>query len=234
MTATLTPPAPAKARTMPILIGDRITIPASVVDHDSYREWARSDDYPEKLRTHWIDGALIVEDEMEQMYTHNRVKAVICAVLLPLADALGTGEYLSDGMMLSLPAIDLTTVTDGLYFHHASFRAGRIRSVPNARGVGHLELIGPPEMVLEVVSEHSVRKDMVRLTDAYQRAGIDEFWRVDVRAGTVFEILRNDGTAWQPSATTDGWQRSAIFGREFRLRGEPNPLGHVKFFLDTR
>ena len=236
MSATLAPPVPVPAapvaRSMPIRLNERATIPASVVDFDSFREWARSDDYPEKLRTHWIDGTLWVDTDMEQFYTHLRVKGIICSVLMPLADSLGTGEYGADGMFLTLPTIPVSTVPDGLFVFYDSFRSGRVASVPNARGAGMLELVGPPDMVLEVVSDNSVQKDMVRLTDAYLRAGACEFWRVDVRAGLLFEILRNDGTAWQPCTTPDGWQRSAVFGREFRLRQEPNPLGHIKCFLD--
>jgi Uma2 family endonuclease len=238
MTAILTPPATTAApaiRSMPIRLNDRVTIPASVVDHDSFRVWARSDDYPEKFRASWIDGALWVDLDMEQLYTHNRVKSVICSVLLPLADALRLGEYLGDGMLVTLPApVGVTTSPDGLLAFFDSFRSRRIVPVPNARGVGAVELEGVPDMVLEVVSDWSVEKDTVRLTAAYLRAGVCEYWRVDVRAGLVFEILDNGGTAWRPTQTPDGWWRSPIFGREFRLRQEPNPLGHVKYFLDMR
>ncbi len=244
MSTILTPPAappaaphtgrPASVRSMPIRLNERVTIPASVVDHDSFREWARSDDFPEKLRASWIDGTLWVDLDMEQLYTHGRVKNIICSVLMPLADTLGAGEYIGDGMLLTLLNPPLTTGSDGLFVFFDSIRSGRITTVPNTRGIGHVEIIGAPDMVLEVVSDWSVEKDLVRLTAAYLQAGVCEYWRVDVRAGLLFEILRNDGSAWQPTQTPDGWWRSAIFGREFRLRQEPNPLGHVKYFLDMR
>ncbi|MBY0229522.1 MAG: hypothetical protein K2W96_09605 [Gemmataceae bacterium] len=108
MTPTLTPPAPPAAaapavpvtptavpvlaRSMSIRLNERVTIPASVVDFASFREWRKSDDYPEKLRTHWIEGALWVDLDTEQLHTHGRVRNIICSVLMPLADNLGTGE----------------------------------------------------------------------------------------------------------------------------------------------
>ncbi|MBY0228641.1 MAG: Uma2 family endonuclease [Gemmataceae bacterium] len=241
-TAPVAPPVPAapippQARTMPIMLNGRlpVTIPASVVDHDSYRAWARSDDYPEKLRTHWIDGALWVDTDMEQLYTHNRIKNVFCSVLMPLADRLGTGEYAGDGMLLTLRDPALTTGPDGLFVLHASRRSGRIALVPNARGIGCVELEGTPDMVLEAVSDSSVAKDTVRLEAACLQAGVQEYWRVDARAGRLdFVILRNDGTAWQPCPTPDGWQRSALFGHDFRLRQGTNPFGDPLWFLDVR
>lgn len=221
---------------MPIRINERVTIPETVVDHDSFLSWLRSADYPDKLRTHWIDGTLWVDLDMEQMYSHNRVKGVIGSVLLPLADILGVGEYCVDGMILTLRVPVLTTGPDGVYLLHASRRSGRIALVPNASAVGCVVLEGSPDMVLEVVSDWSVDKDTVRLATAYLQAGVCEYWIADVREGRLdFRILRNDGSgAWQPCTTQDGWERSALFGREFRLRQETNPFGDPVYFLDSR
>ncbi|MBY0229523.1 MAG: Uma2 family endonuclease [Gemmataceae bacterium] len=138
-------------------------------------------------------------------------------------------------MLLILRTPEVATGPDGVFVLFDSWRSGRITTQPNTRGVGHIVFEGTPGMVLEVVSDSSVEKDTVLLDAAYLQAGVSEYWRVDVRGGRLhFVILRNDGTGWQPCPTPDGWQRSALFGREFRLRQETNPFGHVKYFLDVR
>ena len=54
-----------------------------------------------------------------------------------------------------------------------------------------MRLEGSPDLVIEVVSDGSVRKDMVRLRDQYWQAGIQEYWLIDVRGEhLLFDILR--------------------------------------------
>lgn len=239
MTTIITPPGPlaaaGPAKGIQIQIGNRFTVPPTVVDLDSFRAWARSDELPEKARVAWLDGTLWVEPDMEQLYTHNRVKSVFCSVLLPLADARGAGEYCVDGMLLTLPLARVSTVPDGLYFTYAAISAGRLRTEPSSGGTGAVELVGAPEMVLEVVSVSSIDKDMVRLAAAYHQAGVGEFWRVNLLGpDSVFEILRNEQAGWQPTQLPDGWWRSDVFGRDFFLRQVPSPIGQLRVFLDVR
>ena len=57
---------------------------------------------------------------------------------------------------------------------------------------GFKEFEGTPDMVLEVVSATSVRKDTEILRDLYWRAGIQEYWLVDARGDEpLFSILRH-------------------------------------------
>ena len=55
---------------------------------------------------------------------------------------------------------------------------------------GYVELDGSPDMVLEVVSDSSVEKDIDVLMDLYWKAGIREYWLVDARGERIeFKIL---------------------------------------------
>jgi Uma2 family endonuclease len=91
-------------------------------------------------------------------------------------------------------------------------------------------------MVLEVVSATSLRKDTETLRELYWKAGIPEYWLVDARGDApAFALLRHAArgyTATRPRA--HGWLRSAVFGRAFRLRQHPGPLGHPQYIVDVR
>ena len=90
---------------------------------------------------------------------------------------------------------------------------------------GYIELEGAPDLVVEVVSNHSVGKDLRRLPPLYAAAGVPELWLVDARREIRFEIrtLGADGyRILEPDA--EGWILSPLLGVRFRLRQfEPRP-----------
>jgi Uma2 family endonuclease len=91
--------------------------------------------------------------------------------------------------------------------------------------------------VLEVISESSVTKDKTRLREAYHKAGIPEYWLIDARDDKKlsFQILirrKNGYAAATPDA--DGWQRSKVFGRAFRLDRVLDEFGLWDYTLHVR
>ena len=115
-----------------------------------------------------------------------------------------------------------------------TFRIERVRELPDANGVGVVELEGTPDMVLEVVSDSSEERDTVTLPHVYHLAGIPEFWRVDARAELCFEILRREASGYVPTRQPDGWWRSEVFGRDFLLTAGVDPIGEPRFTLQHR
>ena len=98
-----------------------------------------------------------------------------------------------------------------------------------------LEVVGSPDMALEIVSKTSVQKDTVELLDAYWRAGISEYWLVDPRGDAPrLEIYRRGATKYLPSRKQDGWVRSPLFGKSFRLTRQPGRNGISEFTLAIR
>ena len=81
------------------------------------------------------------------------------------------------------------------------------------------ELEGTPDLVVEIISDSSVRKDRKLLREAYARAGIPEYWLIDARGAEVdFQILVHAEDDYAPAKRTGGWQVSPTFGKKFRLR----------------
>ncbi len=235
MSATLTPPAaPPPSPLKTIQIGSTWSIPATVVDLDSFRDWVKSDAFPEKMRVAWLDGQLWVDADMEQLYSHNAIKTEFASVLHPLARTTGLGRFVTAGMLLTIPPNSFSTGPDGMLLTFAALDAGRLVEVANSRAVGVVEVVGVPDMVLEVVSDSSVGKDTADLPRLHHAAGTPEFWRVDARRGLTFEIFRHEPAGYAPTLLPDGWWRSAVFGREFRLRQTADPRGRPEYFLDMR
>jgi Uma2 family endonuclease len=90
-------------------------------------------------------------------------------------------------------------------------------------------------VVLEVVSDSSVRKDTVVLRRAYWEAGVREYWLVDARRGALkFDVLRYTAKGFRAARKKDGWVESAVFGKSFRLRVGTGSSGYPDYDLDVR
>ena len=101
---------------------------------------------------------------------------------------------------------------------------------PTGRGTG-----GTPDLIVEIVSDSSVRKDTLRLPAAYHAAGVREFWLVDARKAEVqFQILRWTPSQYVAAEQIDGTARSDVFGCGFSLVRSRNPSGRFVYDLVVR
>ena len=100
---------------------------------------------------------------------------------------------------------------------------------------GYTEILGTPDMVLEVVSASSVTKDTVSLREAYFEAGISEYWLVDARGDRLeFQILKRGEIEYTDTRKVGGWIKSAVFGKSFKLTRGVNRSGNPTFKLDVK
>src|SRR5205823_3175473 len=153
----------------------------------------------------------------EQFFTHNQVKTELAFRLTGVVKAAQLGRYVGDGMLLTNTAANLSAQPDGAFYSRATRERGRI-TFREGRDEGFVELEGSPDMVLEVVSTSSVRKDTVTLKGLYWKAGIPEYWLVDVRREPlVFEIFRHTAKGYVATPKKAGWVRSRVFRKWFRL-----------------
>lgn len=214
-------------------LAGRVDFPAWIHDHESFRTWARSPDCPEKLRVAYYDNAIWVDPEMEQLFAHNQVKFRVGVTLAPVVE--GSGLYVPDGMLLSHSGVGLSTIPDGLFVSYEAFNSGRVRQIPGARG-GCTELEGAPEMILEVVSDSSVQKDLIDMPPLYFAAGVREYWTIDVRADEpLFQLWRRGVAGFvQPRKAAGHWRKSDVFGRSFRLVTGKDRLDNPTYTLEVK
>ena len=217
-----------------VLDAQVVRIPSWIVDLDSFRRWARSDEFPEAGRICYLSGEVWVDMSKEQVFTHNQVKSEFNLVIGGLAKQERLGRYFPDGLLLSNVDADLTAQPDGTFVSHASLQAGRVHFVEGVQE-GFVELEGTPDMVLEVLSHSSEEKDTITLRDLYWQAGISEYWLVDARGDRpLLEILRYTDKGYVTGHKQGGWAKSAVFGKSFRLTEQTDPLGHPEYTLAVR
>lgn len=208
-----------------------VRVPEWVRDLASFRRWARSADFPERGWYSFLDGGLWVEPNMERL-AHNKVKSKISAVLTLLTEQEQVGTYLNDRMLLTNLTAGLSTEPDGMFFSYDAERSGRVKL---EHGEDSIEVIGSPEMVLEVISRSSVQKDTAVLRNLYWRAGVKEYWLADPREeDVVFDILRHGPKGYGVARKQAGWVRSSVFGKSFRLSRQNDPLGHPTYRFAVR
>jgi Uma2 family endonuclease len=116
--------------------------------------------------------------------------------------------------------------------------SGRVRLVPKATGEAerYIEIEGPPNVVVEIVSDSSVRKDTRRLPVSYWEAGVEEYWLADARGKQLmFQIYRRGTDGYEPvAADAEGFQTSAVFQRQFRLDRQRDRHGRWAYDLKSR
>ena len=211
-----------------------VNLPDWVVDLESFRRWAVTEDLPNHCRVWYLKGRVWVDMSMEQVFTHVLVKTEFTGVLHNLVKSGKLGIYLTDGVQFSNIAADISGIPDGVFVSNASRRQKKVSFIEGTEA-GHVELEGSPDMVLEVVSRGSVQKDTVFLRRAYWEASIREYWLVDVRKEPLsFDLLRHTAKGYVAARAEDGWLKSRVFGKSFRLNRGIDAFGDPSFTLEVR
>ena len=227
MSETMTMPR----RRLKVFIQGQVVIPDWVEDLDSFRRWRLSAEAPDRGEIAFLDAYLWVDLTMEEFLTHNQVKAAYDYSIMSVVNPASLGRYVPDRMLLTNADANLNSEPDGLFFTWETMRSGRLRLVER-ESQGIMELEGAADLVLEIVSKSSVRKDTVLLRDLYFKAGVQEYWLVDVRDGAMsFEILQRTPEGYVAVAAVNGWIASQVLGKKFQLQKQSDPLGHPQYLV---
>lgn len=217
-------------------LDDTVCIPtAATRDLAGFREWACSDEFPEHGRIDFLAGDLEVDMSPEELDTHGLVKSDIAAVLQFLIARGNLGEVYVDRGRVSSPAVNLSVEPDVVVVLWETLDSGRVRKVPSKKRPGRfIEMEGAPDLVVEIVSDGSVRKDLVRLPPLYAAAGVPELWLVDARGEEIrFEIQILRGGRYEKAALDSaGWTASPQLGRRFRLQRQEVRPGRWSYRLE--
>jgi Uma2 family endonuclease len=219
-------------------IEDQVEIPMDLKDLADFRRWAVSDRFPERGRVDYLGGDIEVDMAPEDLHTHGKLKTQLIGVLWQRIEQGDLGEFYSDRTRVSCPNADLSVEPDLVLVTNESLDSGRVRLVPRAGGGQdrYIELEGPPDLIVEIVSDTSVGKDTKRLPGMYFAAGVREFWLIDARhPKLLFRIHQPVATGYRRApASADGFQYSAVLGRWYRLHRTRNRHGRLAFELHER
>jgi len=219
-----------------IFDGVTLCMPSSALDFEGFRAWTLSDEFPEEGRIAFIDGEVFVDMSAEEISFHLLLKSQIGAVLTQIGDSEELGMTMIDGGRIVNENAEVSNVPDVVFISFASIESRRVTLTPGKRNADHrVEIVGSPDVVVEIVSDSSVDKDTRRLRSAYHAADIPEYWLVDARGDAIaFQILLHRRSGYAASPQRDGWTRSRIFDREFRLVREKNRIDLWRYRLETR
>ncbi len=206
---------------MTVLVERALSIPAAVQQLMGFRRWTRSAGFPEQGRIDFLEGGLEIDMSPEDLYTHGTPKSEVTAELQVLVARRDLGCVFTDSTRVSSRAAELSVEPDAVVVFWESFDSGRVREISAASGKPgrYVELEGAPDLVVEIVSDSSQRKDFERLPRLYAKAGIRELWLLDARGAELrFEIHTLSESAYQlVAADEEGWAPSPVLGKRFQL-----------------
>lgn len=210
-------------------------IPFSAHTLSGFRAWVDSPEFPQAVRATFIAGEIFLDMSKEDPRLHVRIKDQLVIKIGQLVADEDLGEFYGDGMGISNEEAELSTIPDGSFYLWETLESGRIRLVQREGEESFVELEGTLDWVVEVVSRCSVTKDRQRLRAAYHRAGVAEYWLVDVRGAEVdFQILYRRKNGYVAAPVKDGWQKSRVFGRDFRFTRKRTRSNLVDHTLEMR
>jgi len=154
----------------------------------------------EDLKAEYVDGVMIVHSPAS--VSHEWRVAFLLTLLNLYVSEQGRGIVLGG---------------------NALFRVGSRRFAPDIMVVGDTtrvtskEIEGPPDLVMEVLSESTRDYDLGEKRIAYREAGVREIWWVDEKARVV--MVERQGDSYRTERVSEGWVMSeAVPG--FRIRAE--------------
>jgi Uma2 family endonuclease len=217
---------------------NRVELPLNIGSLVEFRRWTRAPDFPEEGRIDFLGDRIEVDMLPENLFCHGTLKTEISSVLHQLARKQSLGDVFVDSTRVCCPRENLSVEPDVVVVTHESLETGRVTLVPNATQSPDqfIELEGPPDLVVEIVSDSSIAKDLRHLPPLYFAAGIKELWLADARGDTLlFQIhVRGDADFRAQRTDNDGYQFSPTYDRSFRLDRSRNRLGHWQFDLVWR
>jgi len=203
MATSLAPAPPAP--------GDAVRLRMS---YDEYRAWAHEDVHAE-----WVNGEVIVA--MPPKKEHQRVIAFLIELIGMFVRLFKLGECLDAPFEMRIRADSPSREPDLLFV--ANEHLERLTSE---------RLVGPADLIVEVISDDSVYRDRVDKFEEYEAGGVREYWIVDPRPGKQrvdFWVL-DANSRYRAGEIKDGVFRSTVLPG-FWLRPEwlladalPDPL----------
>jgi Uma2 family endonuclease len=213
---------------------ESIAIPSWVHDLPSFQRWVHSGEIPEKLKVHFINDHIWIDYSMEETFSHNQVKATLNEILRSLIRTNGLGKYFPDGMRYTSETADFSTEPDCIFVSNKTFERKEVEFRSGEKGEA-TELVGTPDLVIEVVSRNSVEKDTEWLLEKYHEAGIPEYWLIDARNAEIqFDIFRHTPKSYQATKRSAGWLKSNVLGKSFKLTRTIDRFKMAEYQLEVR
>lgn len=209
-------------------------VPATGMTLEQFRDWAESDDYPERGKVAYFRGELYFDMSPERIDSHAAIKDALNRVLSTLVFECDLGRYYPDGAGIQNPGARVASEPDALFAKWQTIKSGKLIAPPDKQGK-HTALVGTPDWVCEIVSDSSEDKDLRVLREAYHAAGISEYWILDAREDEIkFRLLHWTQSGYVETPPAENWYRSEVFDLEFQLTRRRDQVGWWQYDLKYR
>lgn len=154
------------------------------------------DEYP-NLHVEWVDGVVVEMPSITER--HDALVAFLRMWISALLERLGGGRVLGDPMIMKLESIRSSRAPDLQVLLPSSLHRLKNNLV-----------IGPADLVIEVVSPGSRRVDSVDKFQEYEQGGVPEFWLIDYeRRHPIFYRLNSSGLYEEAAPDEQGLYHAA-------------------------
>ena len=178
-----------------------VRVPAGALELAGFRRWTNSASFPERGRISFLDGEMEIDMNAEDFSAHSDPKGSLTVALWILAEKFDIGRVVVDGVRLVNEAANISNEPDVIVCRWQTLESADVRLTESVPGGGKFtELVGTPDLVVDVVSDSSVKKDTRVLRRKYFQAGIAEYWLIDARGPEIdFQLLTRGEKSFQPS-----------------------------------
>jgi Uma2 family endonuclease len=213
-----------------------VVVPREAATSEGFLEWAARPDFPRRGRITFIDKEIHLDMSPEEIETHNKIKTETNRVVATINLKEKRGQYYSDGVLIHIPEIPLTTEPDGTFVTWRTLKSGRVKLIRRRhRDREYTQVTGTPDWLLEVISRSSFKDDAEVYRDAYHRARVPEYWLVNALAAEIdFRILLYRRKGYIQAPAKGGWQYSPLFERWFRLTRRLADMDLWEYVLRTK
>ncbi len=162
------------------------------MSYEDYLLWSTEDKHAE-----WVNGEVIIHMPPTEM--HQALLGFLFSFLRLFADMLGTGRLLVAPFEMKLGPRGSARQPDILFV-----------STEHLDRLTSQRLNGPADLVIEIISNDSVRRDRFDKLREYGRAGVREYWVIDPRPGKQrADFLQLDETGEYALIATEDDERYA-------------------------
>ena len=159
------------------------------------------------IRAEWIDG--VVELMSPVSNVHQRIGNFLFRVLAEFVEVYDLGELFQAEFQMKLSGLRRGREPDILFVAKAKLAQLRLN---------HYD--GPADLVVEIISPESIKRDRVTKFAEYQRAGVLEYWLIDPptqqadffqrdAAGHFQSVLPDEEGIYRSMALPEFWLRVA-------------------------
>ena len=226
------------ARRHAVLSEENFPIPSEAHTYEGFLRWIESDEFPESGRIDFLAGEIDADMCSEAIDTHGSPKIAIIRTFGALVLDSDLGDVQTSTTRFNSPLAAVSTEPDVVVVLRESIESGRVRLAPSVRKGPEkiMAFEGAADLIVEIVSDSSVSKDLKRLPELYARAGVRELWQVDARGKDLrFDVLSLQGDRYAAvPADAEGWCRSPVLGRSFRLVRYSQPPFPWRYRLEHR